>query len=219
MVSTVPETFAPSAMPPVAVVANRLKVPVAVIALVMVIAPAPAAVSVKLKLAPVDTPLPVIACEFVRVTFPVVFARTLGVVSDNGPITPDPEVRLTDVVPVTTPAPVIVPAPVAVIVSAVPETFAPSETPPPAPLAFKVRAPAAVIGLFNVIAVAEAAESVKLNAAPLDVPLPVKATVSVMVTLPVVLAVKLGVATVMAPIAPLPLVKLTDVVPVKVPAV
>ena len=59
IVSTVPERLAPMAIPPVAVVANSPRVPVAVIVLFRVIAPAPPAVSVKLKLAPVEAPLPV----------------------------------------------------------------------------------------------------------------------------------------------------------------
>ncbi len=218
IVSTVPDTLAPRAMPPVAVVASKLRAPVAVIVLLMVIAPAPAAVSVKLNIAPVDTPLPVIAWELVKVTLPVVLARTFGVAKLSGPITPDPDARVTDVVPVMIDAPVMVPVVEAVIVSTVPDTAAPMTTPPVAVLAIKLNAPPAVIVLVMLTAVADAAESVKLKALPLDTPLPVIATVSVIVTLPLVLAVMTGVATVIAPIAPEPLVRLTDVVPVTVPA-
>ena len=63
IVSAVPDTLPLITMPPVAVVANNPKVPVAVIELLTVIAPAPAAVSVKLNIAPVDAALMVTAAE------------------------------------------------------------------------------------------------------------------------------------------------------------
>ena len=74
---------------------TKPNVPVAVIVWFNVMPPL--ALSVKLKLAPVDTPLPVIACESVNVTLPVVLAVTFGVTSAIVPIAPDPLARVTDV--------------------------------------------------------------------------------------------------------------------------
>lgn len=61
--------------------------------------------------------------------------------------------------------------------------------------------------------------SVKLTVAPVEIPLPVKAVLSIRVTLPVVLNVTLGVAILSEPMAPLPPVKAREVEPVRVPAV
>ena len=90
--------------------------------------------------------------------------------------------------------------------------------PPLVPVASRAKVPVAVIVPEVVNAVALAAESVKLILEPVDIPLPVVAVVSTKVTLPVVLAVQLGVAIFNEPIAPLPLVKAAEVVPVTVPA-
>ena len=106
---------------------------------------------------------------------PVVTALTLGVVKERGPITPEPVLKNTEVVPVITPAPVIVPVVNPDMVSTVPETLAPITTPPVAALAAKVRVPVAVIVLVKVTAVPEAAESVRLKLAPVETPLPVNA--------------------------------------------
>ena len=124
-VSAVPDTDAPNAIGALVPVSINANVPLAVIVFVVVIPPF--ALSVKLKFAPVDTPLPVIACESVNVTLPVVLAVTFGVTKAIVPIAPDPLISNTDVEPVTVPADcVIAPEPVAVIVSTVPDTDAPN---------------------------------------------------------------------------------------------
>lgn len=108
---------------------------------------------------------------------PVVLAVTFGVTIFNGPIAPEPLVRVIDVVPVIVAVPVIVPVVDAVNVSTVPDTFPPAfrRIPPVAVLAIRDSVPLAVIELFRVIAVPEAALSVKLKLLPLEIPLPVKA--------------------------------------------
>lgn len=136
------------AMPPVAVLADSVRVPPAVMLWFRVMAPAPAAVSIKLKLAPVDAKLPVMACESVKVTLPVVLALILGVVSDRGPIKPAPEVSATDVVPVMVPAPVIVPPAEVVIASTVPETAVPKEMLPAVLVTFTAPAKTKLLGEF-----------------------------------------------------------------------
>ena len=102
IVSAVPDTDAPNAIGALVPVSTNPNVPVAVMVFVVLIPPA--VLSVKLKLAPVDTPLPVIACESVNVTLPVVLAVILGVTNAIVPIVPEPLVRFTDVEPVTVPA-------------------------------------------------------------------------------------------------------------------
>ena len=125
-VSTVPEAFAPRTIPPLVPVANKAKVPLALIEAEVVNAPAPLAESVKLILLPVDAPLPVVACESTKVTFPLVLADQLGVTIFKEPILPEVEDRAIDVVPVNVPAVwVILPEPLALIVSTVPEALAP----------------------------------------------------------------------------------------------
>src|SRR5438034_943469 len=89
IVSVVPETLALITTPPLVPEAASDKVPVALTELDKVSAPAPLAESIKLKLAPVDAPLPVIACVLVMVTFPVVLAVTFGVDTVSGPMSPD----------------------------------------------------------------------------------------------------------------------------------
>ncbi len=81
------------------------KLPVAVILLLVVIPPA--ALSVKLTMPPVDIPLPVRAVESVKVTLLVVLNVILGVARFAKVITPEPLVKATDVVPVSTPEPVM----------------------------------------------------------------------------------------------------------------
>ncbi len=122
---------------------------------------------------------------------PVVLAVMLGVVKVNDPIAPDPDDSPTEVVPVIVPAPVMVPDPVAVMVSAVPEMFAPITTPELVPLATSPSVPVAVIVLVSDIAADAAAVSVRLKLTPVDAPLAVIAVVSVSVTLPVELTVRL----------------------------
>ena len=78
-------------------------------------------------------------------------------------------------------------------------------------------APVAVILLL--VVKPPLALSVKLTVAPVEAPLPVKATESARVTLPVVLNVTLGVAIANEPMAPLPLVKAREFMPVTVPPV
>src|SRR5579872_138933 len=122
IVSVVPEALAPNTMPPFVPVDDKAKVPEAVMELEVVNAPIPPAESVRDTLLPVDTPLPVSACESVTVTLPDVLKVILGVATAIGPITPDPEVNATEVEPVSVPAVwVMLPEPLAVIVSAVPE--------------------------------------------------------------------------------------------------
>ena len=173
IVSTVPKRLAPMAIPPEAVVANSPRVPVAVMVLLRVIAPAPAALSVRLKLLPVEAPLPVMVWVSVNVTLPEVFAVMLGVARVSAPITPEPLVKATELVPVIVPAPVMVPVVVAVIVSTVPDTLAAIAMPPVTVVASNERVPVAVIVLLRVIAPAPPAVSVRLKLAPVEAPLPV----------------------------------------------
>src|SRR5271157_2538526 len=110
----------------------------------------PLALSVKLKFAPVDTPFPVNAVESVSVTAPIVFAVTFGVANAIVPIAPDVLNNVTDVDPVTVPVDcVIVPEPVAVIVSAVPDTDAPSAIGAFVPVSTNPSIPVAVIVFVN----------------------------------------------------------------------
>lgn len=68
----------------------------------------------RLKLAPVETPLPEIACLSMSVTLPVVLAVMFGVETVKA-IAPEPVSSVTEV-PSGVPAPVIDPLPVAVYV-------------------------------------------------------------------------------------------------------
>src|SRR5579872_1190348 len=104
IVSAVPEALPPRTIPPFVPVERRAKVPLAVIELEVVRAPAPPAESVRLILLPVETPLPVRACESVTVTLPVVLNVMLGVTTAIDPIAPDPLVKATEVEPVSVPA-------------------------------------------------------------------------------------------------------------------
>jgi len=199
----VPVRFAFTAIAPF-VPACIASVPEAVIVLPIVILPVAPALSVSEKFAPVDTPLPVIACVSTNVTLPVVLAVTFGVVSVNDPIVPEPVVSATDVVPVTVPVPVIVPVVDAVIVSAVPETLALITIPAVAVVASKLKLLLAVIPLLTVIAPTPAAVSVKLNIAPVDAPETVTAPESVTYTLPLVLATRFGaLVSILAPVVPI----------------
>jgi hypothetical protein len=161
----------------------KLKLLAAVIGFVTVIAVVRFAESIRVKLAPLDEPLPVIACVSVNVTTPPVLAVTLGVVSVSDPIAPEPELRFTDVVPVTVPVPVMVPSPEAAIVSAVPDTLALIAMLAPDG-ALNKNVPLAVMVLLTVIAVPLEAVSVRLKLAAVDGPQQEIATLSVTVMLP-----------------------------------
>ena len=170
-VSTVPDTLALMAIGLFVPVSINERAPVAVIVLVTVIPPA--ADSVKLKTAAVEAPLPVSACVSVRVTLPALLAARFGVLRVSGPISPEPLLRATEVVPVIVPAPVMFPVVDAVIVSTVPETLAPIVMLPVAVVASNERVPVAVIVLLRVIAPVPPAVSVRLKLAPAEAPLPV----------------------------------------------
>jgi hypothetical protein len=217
MRTEVPEMPALMVIPLFNVLAVKFNVPVAVIVPVTVIA-VPAAESVKLTLDPVEALLPKIACVSVKVTLPVVVNVTLGVAIVNAPepMAPEPLANFIEVVPDTMPVPDIAPFPVAVMLSTVPETLALTAIPLFAPLAIKVRLPAAEIGLFTVMAVAEEAESVKLKVLP-DIVKLVSTAVSVNVTLLAVEAEMVDVDTV-DEIVPAVVDSETDVLPVIVPA-
>jgi hypothetical protein len=88
---------------------------------------------------------------------PVVLVVRFGVVNVRDPIAPEPVLNATDVVPVTVPVPVIAPEVDAVIVSAVPDTFALIAMPPVAVVAYNPNVPVAVIVLPIVTAPAPAA--------------------------------------------------------------
>ena len=132
---------------------------------------------------------------------PDVLAEGFGVVRVRGPIAPEPLLKATEVVPLIVPAPVIAPEVEAVMVSTVPETFAPMTMPPVAVLAISPSVPVAVMVLATLIAPAPAALSVRLKLTPVDAALIVTAELSTMATLPVELALRLA-----ALVEPVPLI-------------
>src|SRR6202166_3393756 len=155
------------------------------------------------------------------VALPVVFRVRLGVAVLILPMLPEPVLIDTDVEPVTVPAPVIVPVPSAVNVTTVPLRAAPTTIGLfVAVVSINDSAPAVVID--PLVVMPPLAVSVKLNPPEpaVDVPLPVRAVVSVSVTAPAppCVVVILGVAILPSVIFPVPLVSATDVVPVTVPA-